>query len=205
MGALAREGAKVTITGRRKEVLEEAASALGVDAIVADVGVEADAVRTVAEVVDRHGRLDLLVNNAGIGSGGALVDLELAELERVYRTNVFGAFLMAREAARVFVKQSSGNLVNVSSTSGLKGGRGSTAYSSSRSNMLRVRGFGSAVISLAGLTKSTSFRLRKAKRFSRRKSMRTRRAPWRTNRAAMSTETSTNSTKPSLITRPLSD
>jgi 3-oxoacyl-[acyl-carrier protein] reductase len=130
--ALASENARVTITGRREDVLNEAADALGVDWIVGDVGVEADAIRTVQTAVERQGRLDILVNNAGIGYRGALVDMELGDLERVYRTNVFGAFLMAREAARQFIAQGSGELINISSTSGLRGGRGSTAYSSSK-------------------------------------------------------------------------
>ncbi len=130
--ALRARGALVTITGRREEVLAQAAMELGVEAIVADVGSEADAVRTVQDVVAKHGRLDLLVNNAGIGSFGPLVEMTLAELERVYRTNVFGAFLMGREAAKVFVRQQSGHLVNISSTSGLKGGKNGTAYSSSK-------------------------------------------------------------------------
>ena len=130
--ALAAEGATVTITGRRTDVLEATAAELGVDGIAADVGVEADAVRTVATVVEKYGRLDVLVNNAGIGLFKPLVEMELEELERVYRTNVFGAFLMGREAARHFVNQGSGALINISSTSGLKGGGGSTAYSSSK-------------------------------------------------------------------------
>ena len=130
--ALVAEGATVTITGRRADVLETTAAELGVDWIAADVGVEADAVRTVATVVEKYGRLDVLVNNAGIGLFKPLVEMELEELERVYRTNVFGAFLMGREAARHFVNQGSGALINISSTSGLKGGRGSTAYSSSK-------------------------------------------------------------------------
>ncbi len=130
--ALAAEGARVTITGRREDVLVAAAEELGVQWIAGDVGVEADAIRTVQTVVDTHGRLDILVNNAGIGHRGALVDTELEDLERVYRTNVFGAFLMAREAARHFIAQGSGELINISSTSGLRGGRGSTAYSSSK-------------------------------------------------------------------------
>jgi 3-oxoacyl-[acyl-carrier protein] reductase len=130
--ALKAEGAEVTITARSQDRLQTAAGEIGVDWIAADVGVEADAVRTVKSVVDKHGRLDILVNNAGIGSGGPLIDMELEELERVYRTNVFGAFLMAREAARQFVSQGSGELINVSSTSGLSGGPGATAYSSSK-------------------------------------------------------------------------
>ena len=130
--ALKTEGADVVITGRRADLLEVAAAEIGVGWSVGDVGNEADAVRTVREFVDQHGRLDILVNNAGFGRFAPLVEMELADLEAVYRTNVFGAFLMAREAAKVFVSQQSGQLINISSTSGLKGGSGSTAYSSSK-------------------------------------------------------------------------
>jgi 3-oxoacyl-[acyl-carrier protein] reductase len=130
--ALKNEGAAVTITGRRQDVLISAAEALGVDWIAGDVGLEADAVRSVASVIEKHGRLDILVNNAGFGIWKPLVEMELEDIEKVYRTNVFGAFLMGREAARQFIAQESGELINISSTSGLKGGRGSTAYSSSK-------------------------------------------------------------------------
>ncbi|MGD8496542.1 MAG: SDR family oxidoreductase [Gemmatimonadales bacterium] len=130
--ALIAEGADVVITGRREEVLETAAVEIGAGWIAGDVGDEADAIRTVEEFVDEHGRLDILVNNAGFGIFRPLVEMELSDLESVFRTNVFGAFLMAREAAKVFVRQQSGNLINISSTSGLKGGAGSTAYSSSK-------------------------------------------------------------------------
>ncbi len=130
--ALKAEGAVVTITGRRENVLRQAAERLGVEFIAGDVGSESDAVRTVAAVIGKHGRLDILVNNAGYGVWKPLVEMELEDMEGVYRTNVFGAFLMAREAARQFVAQGSGELINISSTSGLKGGRGSTAYSSSK-------------------------------------------------------------------------
>lgn len=126
------EGADVVITGRRADVLEAAAAEIGAGWIAGDVGDEADAIRTVREFVDEHGRLDILVNNAGFGIFSPLVEMELSDLEAVYRTNVFGAFLMAREAAKVFVRQGSGHLINISSTSGLKGGAGSTAYSSSK-------------------------------------------------------------------------
>ena len=130
--ALKAEGAAVTITGRREELLRATAEEIGADYIAGDVGSEADAVGTVAAVVEKHGRLDILVNNAGYGIFKPLVEMELDELEAVYRTNVFGAFLMGREAARQFIKQGGGELINISSTSGLKGGRGSTAYSSSK-------------------------------------------------------------------------
>lgn len=130
--ALKEKGAEVVITGRHQDKLKDAAEEIGVGHIAGDVGVEADAVRTVEEFVDRHGRIDLLVNNAGFGRFAPLVEMSLEDLESVFRTNVFGAFLMAREAAKHFIEQGSGNLVNISSTSGLKGGKNSTAYSSSK-------------------------------------------------------------------------
>lgn len=130
--SLVREGAEVVITGRREDTLREAADELGVGFAAGDVGVEADAVRTVEDFVDTYGRIDILVNNAGFGRFAPLVEMSFETMESVYRTNVFGAFLMAREAAKHFIAQGSGNLINISSTSGLKGGAGSTAYSSSK-------------------------------------------------------------------------
>ena len=130
--ALAAKGCEVTITGRHLEPLRAAADELDCRWFQGDVGVEADAVRCVAEVVERHARLDILVNNAGFGRFAPLVETTLEDLEAVYRTNVFGAFLMAREAAKQFVRQGSGHLVNISSTSGTKGGAGGTAYASSK-------------------------------------------------------------------------
>ena len=130
--ALVGKGCDVVITGRHRETLEETAAAIGAGSIQGDVGVEADAVRTVADFVERHGRIDILVNNAGFGIFGPLVEMRLEDLEAVFRTNVYGAFLMAREAAKHFIRQGSGNLVNIASTSALKGGRGGTAYNSSK-------------------------------------------------------------------------
>jgi len=130
--ALIAKGADVVITGRHEDTLRRTAEEIGAGFVSGDVGVEADAVRAVADFVDRHGRIDLLVNNAGFGIFAPLVDTRLEDLEAVFRTNVFGAFLMAREAAKHFVRQGSGNLVNIASTSGLRGGRGSTAYSGSK-------------------------------------------------------------------------
>ncbi len=130
--ALTSQGCKVTITGRREDAVRNTAEELGLDWIVGDVGNEADAVRTVREVIEKHGRLDILVNNAGFGLFKPLVDTSFEELEGVFRTNVFGPFLMAREAARQFIEQGSGELINISSTSGLKGSAGRTAYGSSK-------------------------------------------------------------------------
>ena len=130
--ALMHQGCKVTITGRREEVLKDTAEELGLDWIAGDVGNETDAIRTVSSVIERHGRLDILVNNAGYGMFKPLVDTTLDELKDTYQTNGFGTFLMAREAAKQFIKQGSGELINISSTSSLKGSSGRTAYGSSK-------------------------------------------------------------------------
>lgn len=130
--ALSKQGCKVTITGRREDALRRTAEELGIDWIVGDVGNEEDAVRTVSSVIENNGHLDILINNAGYGIFKPLVDMTLEELEGVYRTNVFGAFLMAREAARHFIERGGGELINISSTSSLKGSAGRTAYGSSK-------------------------------------------------------------------------
>jgi 3-oxoacyl-[acyl-carrier protein] reductase len=130
--ALVAKGSEVTIIGRREDVLRAAADSMSADWIVADVGSEPDAVRTVKSVVAKHGRLDILVNNAGFGIFKPLIETTLADMEAIYRTNVFGSFLMAREAARQFVAQGGGELINIGSTSSQKGSASRTAYGSSK-------------------------------------------------------------------------
>lgn len=130
--ALRAEGAEVAITGRRADVLERTARELDVWALPGDVSVEADCIAAVERFVERHGRIDILVNNAGFGHFAPLVEMEREAFDAVFATNVTGAMLMAREAARHFIRQKGGHLINISSTSGLKGGKNSTAYSASK-------------------------------------------------------------------------
>jgi 3-oxoacyl-[acyl-carrier protein] reductase len=125
-------GARVAITGRDKEQLAEAARAIGAHAIRADVSVESDVQRTYREVIDTFGDLDVLVNNAGIGVFKPLTAMALDEFDRVFATNVRGPMLMAREAARLFITRNRGNIVNISSTSSLRGAPNGTAYYGSK-------------------------------------------------------------------------
>ena len=129
---LASSGARVAITGRDKSRLNEAAQSLKVLPILADVSKESDVERTYREAFKAFGELDILVNNAGIGVFKNLVDLDRAGLESVFATNVTGAMLMAREAAKHFVSRQRGNIVNISSTAGLRGASGGTAYYASK-------------------------------------------------------------------------
>ena len=125
-------GAHVAITGRDGKKLEQAAKELGAHAIQADVSQESDVLRTMREVLDKFGGLDILVNNAGLGSFKKLVDFDLASFERTFATNVTGAMLMAREAAKHFISRNRGNIVNIGSTASHRGAPNGTAYYASK-------------------------------------------------------------------------
>jgi 3-oxoacyl-[acyl-carrier protein] reductase len=129
---LVASGARVAITGRHRSRLVEAEKELGVYAINADVSKEEDVQRTYAEVLTAFGHLDILVNNAGAGIFHELVDMDLKSFEAVMATNVTGAMLMGREAAKHFATRNSGNIVNIASTAALRGAPKGTAYYASK-------------------------------------------------------------------------
>jgi 3-oxoacyl-[acyl-carrier protein] reductase len=125
-------GAKIAITGRDERRLKEAAASLNAFPVRADVSNEADVKRTYSEVLAKFGQLDVLVNNAGAGVFKPLVEMEKARFEGVFATNVTGAMLMAREAAKHFIERKSGNMVNICSTASLRGAANGTAYYASK-------------------------------------------------------------------------
>ena len=125
-------GAKVAITGRDEARLTNTATAIGAHAIQADVSREQDVERTYKQVLDAFGDLDILVNNAGVGVFKPLVEMDLSSFEGVIATNVTGAMLMGREAARIFVSRNAGNIVNIASTASLRGAANGTAYMTSK-------------------------------------------------------------------------
>jgi 3-oxoacyl-[acyl-carrier protein] reductase len=125
-------GARVAITGRDERRLKEAATLLNALPIRADVSNEADVKRTYSEVLAKFGHLDVLVNNAGAGIFKTLVEMDKAKFEEIFATNVTGAMLMAREAAKHFIERKSGNIVNICSTASLRGAANGTAYYASK-------------------------------------------------------------------------
>jgi len=129
---LTESGARVAITGRDENKLMEAARALNVFAVRADVANEKDVERTYKEVLQKFGHLDILVNNAGFGVFKNLVDQDLASFDAVFATNVRGAMLMGREGAKHFIARNKGNIVNIASTSSLRGAPKGTAYYGSK-------------------------------------------------------------------------
>ena len=130
---LIEKGGKVAITGRDKSKLERVAKEIGVFPIHADVAAENDVKKTYQLFLEEFGKLDCLINNAGIGDAwNEVTELDIKAFHRVYDVNVFGAALMASEAAKLFKKQKSGNIVNISSTAGTKGFANGTVYASSK-------------------------------------------------------------------------
>ena len=125
-------GAQVAITGRDERRLAAASRAIGAHPIRADVAEEADVLRTYQELFTRFDHLDILVNNAGFGVLAPLVEMERASFARVFATNVTGAMLMAREAAKHFIERKSGHIVNIGSTAAVRGAARGTAYYASK-------------------------------------------------------------------------
>ncbi|MGD8831236.1 MAG: SDR family oxidoreductase [Pseudomonadales bacterium] len=86
----------------------------------------------VGEMVDAHGRIDVLVNNAGIFASGRHFEIDVADFQRVMDVNCLGVFLGMRAVSPIMREQGSGSIVNISSLAGLTGGIGAFAYTTSK-------------------------------------------------------------------------
>ncbi|MEY4160290.1 MAG: hypothetical protein RLZZ136_911 [Pseudomonadota bacterium] len=134
-------GAKVVLAGRREAVLRDACAMLGENAswAVCDAADEAAVAAAVALAVERHGRLDLAVNAAGVGSGGNLLQLDTAAFAAVIRTNLLGVYAAMRaEVAAMLAGGLGGSIVNISSIAAGLTHKGMPAYCVSKAavNML---------------------------------------------------------------------
>ena len=130
---LVEAGAEVIITGRDQSRLALAAEETGAIPFVADVALSDDILKTYQFVHEKWGRLDVLVNNAGIGSQFThLTDVTEQDFLNVYQVNVIGAAMMAKHAAEMFKEQRYGNIINIASTAARKGYEKGTVYASSK-------------------------------------------------------------------------
>ena len=135
--AFARNGAKVVGTLRdleRGASLAEAAQAegLAIEMAALDVAVPDTFAAAVARVVERHGRLDVLVNNAGVNRVGAFEDTTEATLREVMEVNLFGPLLLAKAVLPQMRRQRGGCIINLSSLSGVAGLPGDVSYTASK-------------------------------------------------------------------------
>ena len=100
-----------------------------------NVGNPEDCERVVQEVIEKHGRLDILINNAGITSDKPVLKMSFEDWDKVIRVNLSGAFYMAKPALQHMVDRGSGRIVNISSIIGQQGNIGQANYASSKSGM----------------------------------------------------------------------
>jgi NADP-dependent 3-hydroxy acid dehydrogenase YdfG len=135
--ALGSEGAQLVLTARRLDRLEklktEIESAGGKVVIVAgDAREEETAVKTVAAARKAFGRIDILINNTGMGNYKKLVDTSAAEYDELMDTNVRSTFLFARHAVPIMLPQKSGTILMISSMAGIYGFGGQAVYCMSK-------------------------------------------------------------------------
>ena len=130
---LVKDGADVIITGRDSGRLHKAADETGAIPIVADVSQSDQVMDTYQYIREQWGKLDCLVNNAGIGSMSThLTEVTEEDFWNVYKVNVIGAAMMAKYAAIMFKEKNYGNIINIASTAARKGYARGTVYASSK-------------------------------------------------------------------------
>ncbi|HEX8465753.1 MAG TPA: SDR family oxidoreductase [Abditibacterium sp.] len=131
--ALAEEGAKIVLTARRGDRLQELAAQikeLGSEAVfvIGDVREEETAKQTVQMALDSFGRLDILLNNAGVGNYKDLVDTSAEDYDEMMDSNVRSTFLFTRHAVPIMKSQKSGTILMLSSMAGIYGFPGEAVY-----------------------------------------------------------------------------
>jgi 3-oxoacyl-[acyl-carrier protein] reductase len=146
----AREGARVCVmdideAAARATATELAGQELDVFAFVGDVGEQADIERAVTETAERYGRLDILINNAGVIRDNLIHKMSADDWDTVMRVHLRGSFLASQAAQKYMVEQQYGRIINLSSTSAL-GNRGQANYATAKAG-------------LQGLTKTLSIEL----------------------------------------------
>jgi len=150
---LAAAGVSVAVSGRRKERLDalvtriEAAGGTAI-ALPGDVSIEADATNAIADTVSRFGRLDVLINSAGVNEAGGIESLSIEQWRRVIDINLMGTINTCRAAFPVMKVQGSGDIINISSTAGRRSGWRFASYSTSK---FGLTGFTEALRQEAGV------------------------------------------------------
>ncbi|WP_020006722.1 SDR family NAD(P)-dependent oxidoreductase [Salinicoccus albus] len=135
--ALAKEGVNVAIIGRDRDTLDNAQSELkqhGVEVIAAngDVSNSEDVVTMIQSINEVFDTIDILINNAGVSGHTAFLDSEEATFRKMMDVNVFGIYYMMQEVLPQMSEKGAGDVINISSMSGLKATPGSSLYSATK-------------------------------------------------------------------------
>jgi 3-oxoacyl-[acyl-carrier protein] reductase len=142
------QGARVVICGRNEEKVRSVAAELDVYGIKADVTDVSEIEGMFNYAIEKMDGLNVLINNAGLGHIGSLIETSLEDFTSVWETNTRSVFLCGQLAARHFITQKGGNIINIASMAAVNGFANGSAYSSSKS-------------AISGLTNSWRAELRK--------------------------------------------
>jgi 3-oxoacyl-[acyl-carrier protein] reductase len=138
---LAERGASVMVSGRDADRMQSALKAMEglagrVVGLAADAAKREDADRLVDAARQEFGRVDVVVNNAGITRDTLLIRMKDDDWDQVMDVNLRGAFLMTRAAAKTMMRQRSGRIINIASTAGAMGNAGQVNYSASKAGLI---------------------------------------------------------------------
>lgn len=141
--ALANEGVNIAVTGRNEENLKNTVKEiqnLGVKAeyAVFSIDNEAEVKAGIESLAEKLGGIDILINNAGIGDFGTIEEMPSETWEQVIKTNLFGVYYAAKAAHPFLKERGEGDIVNVASTAGLKGGPNMSAYAASKAAVVSL-------------------------------------------------------------------
>jgi NAD(P)-dependent dehydrogenase (short-subunit alcohol dehydrogenase family) len=145
---LAEAGANLMLCARREEWLLETveefrAKGFTVEGVTCDVSKEADVQSVVDATIEKFGKVDVLINNAGISWGAMPEEMTLAQWQKVIDVNLTGCFLFAQIAGREMLKQSSGSIINIASIAGMTSSANGPFYA----------GYAASKAGLIGLTR----------------------------------------------------
>ena len=128
----ANAGHRVVFTGRNEHLIATTAQKTGAHGFHADVAVSDDNARTVRECEARMGGIDVLVNNAAYAYRADIGALDVDEMKKMFETNIFGLVDLTNRVVPQMTARGSGDIVNIASTSGMKGAAGATPYAASK-------------------------------------------------------------------------
>ena len=125
-------GHEVVFTGRNEQRIQAVAQRSGAHGVRADVSIDDDNARTVETCRTRMGGVDILVNSAAFPYNAEIGDFDVDRMRELFATNVFGVVDLTNRIAPMMKEQQEGDIVNIASTSGVKGSKTGTAYAGSK-------------------------------------------------------------------------
>ena len=129
---LVEAGAIVAITGRDSQRIHAAAEYSKAFPIISDITKKEDIETAFEAMMNYAGGIDVLINNAGLGTFPSLLDATIDDYEFIFRTNVFGPAMLTKKVAPLFIQQQSGTIINIGSTASLKGFEKGGVYAASK-------------------------------------------------------------------------